>query len=156
MTWSLGIQSGDLNLSSRQNGMGIVTGAQKTFQDIRNEIYEPMGTDPIHAEYGSLIDGGITPDGHLVESPIGNIIGAETILALEQEVQRIVQGVIKRQRERLLFEVERLNGQHYFTANELISNIESVETKQIGDVLAIRLRLRMNNGETIEIVRAAV
>lgn len=153
MSWSLRVSGGDLNLSSRRNGMGIVTGAEKTFQDLRNEIYEPMGTDPLHSEYGSLIDGGVLPNGQAVDSPIGSIINGETIIKIESEISRIISGQVKRQRQKIIYETS--VGTHTFAPNELISEIRSIETKQIGDSLAVRVSLQMNNGQIIEFVKAA-
>lgn len=154
MSWSLNIIGGDLSLSSRKNGMGIVTGSQKTFQDVRNEIYEPMGTDPLHPEYGSLIDGGVLPNGNLVESQIGNIINEDVVIQIQSEVQRIISGQIARQRQKLLYETSNSGGRHNFSPNELISSIKNIETKQIGDAVAVRVSLQMNSGEILEFVKA--
>lgn len=155
MSWSLDISGGDLNLISQKNGMNTVTGARKAFQDIRSEILESMGNDPMHPEYGSLLDGGITPDGRLVESEFGNIIDSGTIYRVELELRRIIENYAKRQKEKLLSERQRLGGKHTFSANELVSSIESIETKQVYDTLLVRIRLLMSNGQTIQIVQVA-
>lgn len=151
MSWSFDISGGDLNLISPKSGMSTVTGARKAFQDIRAELLESMGNDPMHPEYGSVLDGGVMPDGRLVESEFGNIIDSGTIYRVELELRRIIEEYAKRQKQKLLSERQRSGGKHTFAANELVASIDSIDTKQINDTLLVRIRLLMSNGGTIQI-----
>jgi len=155
MSWSLEILGGDLNLNSRTSGMGIVTGANKTYQDLRGEFLETMGNDPMHPEYGSLIDGGVTPNGDLVESQIGSIIDAGVMFSLEAEIRRVIEKFANNQHDKLLSESQVGNGgRHTFSPNEIISSVASIDAKQFGTTLAFRVALVMDRGQTIEFVQA--
>lgn len=155
MSWSLDISSGDLNLTSSTTGMGTVTGSSKAFQDLKCAILEVMGNDPMHPEYGSVLDGGVMPDGRLVESEFGNIIDSGTVFRVETEVRRVVQEYIKRQQDKLSYETQKLGGKHTFAANELISSIRNIESKQIYDTLLVKVSLLMGNGQVVELIQVA-
>jgi hypothetical protein len=69
MSWSLRIQNGDLMLDG--TNLGRATGSAKLIQDLRCAILEKMGTDDLHPEYGSLLDGGRDESGDVQPGYIG-------------------------------------------------------------------------------------
>lgn len=70
MSWSLALSNGDFTLNGAQ--LGTVSGGNKLLQDMRCSVLEPMGTDDMHPDYGSLFDGGVLPDGTSAPSIIGS------------------------------------------------------------------------------------
>lgn len=154
MSWSLDVSTGDLNLTSSTTGMGTVTGSSKAFQDLKCAILESMGNDPMHPEYGSLLDGGVMPDGTLIESQFGNIIDNGLVFKIETEIKRVIQDYSKRQQDKMSSEIQR-NGKHTFAPGEIVSSIQNIESRQINDTLLIKVSLMMGNGQIVELVQVA-
>src|ERR1051325_1057251 len=95
MSWSLQVSYGDFPVSG--NSLGIVAGANKLGQDLRHWVLEKMGTDPLHLDYGSLIDGGRTSDGVEQESIIGHVNDRNARVLIESELRRIIQAYQRQQ-----------------------------------------------------------
>lgn len=152
MTWSLNIRGGDINLAG-QNGMDIVTGGDKLIQDLRCAFLEEMGTDPMHPDYGTLIDGGRLPDGTVVPSNFGEVINSTVIAKVEAEIRRVLEAYQRQQIRRLQEENERYNGQNSFSSGEILYEIEDVEIRQIRSTLIVRVGIRTGEGRTFNIVQ---
>lgn len=154
MSWSLDVSTGDLNLTSSTTGMGTVTGSAKAFQDIKCAILESMGNDPMHPEYGSLLDGGVMPDGTLIESRFGNIIDNALVFEIENEITRVIEDYSKKQQEKMSYEMQR-GGKHTFAPGEIVSSIQNIESKKINDTLLVKISILMGNGQIMELVQVA-
>jgi hypothetical protein len=98
MTWSLQIRNGDLTLAAAH--YGTVTGEQKLVQDFRAYLLERMGTDDMHPDYGSLLDGGRLPSGRSVQGIIGETDPDIAELTISTEIKRIANEYQARQLER--------------------------------------------------------
>lgn len=87
MSYSLQLRNGDLVVD--RGRLGFVTGPQKLVQDIRCALLERMGTDDLHPEFGSILDGG-TVDGEEVEGIIGETDPQVIRSFVATEVNRII------------------------------------------------------------------
>lgn len=149
MSWSLNIQGGDLDFVSKKSGAAVVTGKDKVFQDIRAALLEPMGTDPMHPDYGSLLDGGRLPGGQVVDSMIGK--NATTVFRIEEEIGRMVRSIMDRQELRIASDIQNF-GRSTLSGSETILGISSIQSKQVGTTLVVRVEVIMQDKNTISIV----
>lgn len=142
MSWSLEISGGDLNLVSGADGAAVVTGRRKTLQDIRFAMLEPMGNDPMHPSYGSLLDGGRLPNGKIVQSMVGG--DSSSAYRIEEEITRIIQDFIARQRTRANLDIQTF-GKSTLSETERIASINSIEGKQIGNRFIVQVNIITEN-----------
>jgi hypothetical protein len=150
MSWSLKISAGDIDLLSSSSGMAIVTGKEKTFQDLKLWLSEAMGSDPMHPEYGSLLDGGRLPNGTIIESFIGS--DSLSTSRVEQEVVRIIEAFIRQQNERISLDMSNL-GKTTVSDSEIIDSIGSIRTSVFDNKLVLRISLIMRNGNDVTITQ---
>ena len=148
MTYSLHIKNGDLNLGG-PGGFAIVTGSQKLVQDLKNWLLEPRGTDPSHPEYGSVIDGGILPDGSVISSSIGSTIDDERLLEIETELRRVLLAYQQQQLDRLQAESIQYNGKNTFSPGEILYSVQSVDVSRFGNTVIARITILTSAGQQI-------
>lgn len=151
MSYSLQVRSGDLNPSGGQ--VATVSGVQKLVQDLRCMLLEPRGTDPLHPEYGSLLNGGIDEIGRTQPGVIGTTISSETMLGIESEIRRVVNQHMIDQQSQLFDEVNSYNGQTTLSNDEIIAAIDGIDATSIGDVVVVSVKLRTADNTILEIVR---
>lgn len=148
MSWSLHLRNGDLNPSG-PGGLAQVTGSQKLVQDLRCALLTPIGTDPLHLDFGSTLDGGTGPDGSIIPSAIGSVIDTNTILYIESEIRRVLTGYQEQQVNRLLADQATLGGKNTFAQGEILYSIDNVNVQQIGDVVVASAALTTSDGDSI-------
>lgn len=150
MSWSFQIVGGDLYPLSTASGLGIVTGKDKTFQDLKLWILESMGTDPMHPEYGSLLDGGRLPNGTIVDS----FVGSESLSAhrVEEEIYRIVSSFMTRQKKRIDKDIASF-GRTTISNSEIIDRISEVRTQLFDTKLIVRVSLAMRDNTILSITQ---
>lgn len=146
MTWSLRIRNGDLMLSGTE--FDQVTGSNKLVQDLRCAILERQGTDDLHPDFGSLIDGGRDSNGNLVNSIIGGQNWNYMALIVESEIRRIAselqdRQVARAQQDRYTY------GKATQTSGEVLKQISSVNMVQVQDSLVVQVGLITGSGEDI-------
>lgn len=146
MTWSLALKNGDITASGSA-GYQVVTGPQKLMQDVRNWMLEPQGSDPMHPEYGSNLDGGLMPDGSMIPSLIGAANDKEHLASLESELNRIVFAYQNLQLQRLTREQYELDGKNTFAPGELLWSV-SIGLQQFQDIVLAAIAMTSNNGQT--------
>lgn len=147
MSWSLEIRNGDLTLSGAR--YGGVTGAAKLVQDFRAQLLERMGTDPQHPEYGSLINGGRTPDGREHPGAIGQTTNSLTILDVRTEIIRIAQNIQSRQLAKA--RADRIKyGKVTLRHSEVLYSLRDVNIRQDEDSLIINITLVTADGTVVE------
>lgn len=148
MSWSFEIVGGDLSPVSDKTGLGVVTGKKKTLQDLRHALTEAMGTDPMHPEYGSLIDGGRLPDGTVVESLVGS--SQSSVFRIEEEVSRVIQDFVSKQNMRIKSDIAGF-GKTTVSDSEIIDRVDSIQTRFFDTKLVLQVNLitRNSNGVTI-------
>jgi hypothetical protein len=95
MSWSLQISDGDFRVDAAH--LGAVTGQAKLVQDFRCALLEQMGTDNLHPDFGSLIDGGVTPEGVHHSGVIGENDLEMVALTIETDVTRIARYIQRSQ-----------------------------------------------------------
>jgi hypothetical protein len=152
MTWSLQIRNGDLALNG-PGGFQQVSGMQKLIQDLRDWMLEPQGTDPVHPDYGSNLDGGTNPDGSLIETHIGSVIDRERLLDIESELRRILASYQQQQLARLQFETVQFGGKNTFSQAEILASVNEVAVEQFGDVILARISVTAQDGSSITFVQ---
>lgn len=152
MSWSFNITGGDLILGG-PGGFSTLSGTDKLLQDLRCRLLEPLGTDPMHPDFGSSLDGGIDTSGAQIVSHIGSTLTPEVALEVEAEVIRCLQSHQQTQIARLREEQQTYGGKTYLTNEELLYQIISVDSVQIQDTLVVRVVLQTGSGQTINITQ---
>lgn len=148
MSWSLKLTNGDLDL--RAASYGIVTGEAKLIQDLRCFILEKMGTDPLHPEFGSLIDGGRRPDGTVIDGVIGLVNNDLARLEVESDIRRIVREYQQRQLGRAREDKGRY-GKTTFSRGEVLVALNSVDFEAVADTLNVTLVITTGNENELEL-----
>lgn len=150
MTWSLKLQNGDLVISG--SGLGTADNEAKMVQDLRCQLLEKMGNDVLHPEYGSLIDGGITPDGTVNESVIAGDDWGLAKIKVQNEITRVINDYQRRQLERAKFDRAQY-GKQTLTPREVISGINGITFVESLDQLIVQVHLQTMSGqsETIDL-----
>jgi hypothetical protein len=148
MSWSLSIDNGDLSLE----GGSYVTcqGGQKLIQDMMCWTLEPIGNDPMHLDYGSVIDGGILPSGEVVPSPIGETDQNKVAQMVETEIQRIVGLYKTNQLARITADNTRY-GRSTLTPDEVIQQIDSINITLFLDGIFVNVTLSTYAGQTLNL-----
>lgn len=144
MSWSLELRNGDLTIGGAR--FGAVTGTQKLIQDLRCTLLERMGTDPSHPSFGSLLDGGRTPEG--IEQP--SLLGADDwdriTIQIESEIRRITSEHQARQVQR--GQGDRITyGHSTLTKGEVLLALEGIEMIQVQDTLIAVVSLRVGSDD---------
>lgn len=152
MTWSFHVKNGDLNFAG-PGGFATVTGQQKLVQDLKNWLLEPRGTDPFHPDYGSVLDGGVMPDGREVVSTIGSTIDGEAQLNIEAEVRRILTSYQQIQLDRINRESVVYGGKNTFSNGEILASIQDVVITHYGDTIMAQCVIRTGSGDAISFVQ---
>lgn len=148
MTYSLQLKNGDLTIGAK--GLGTVDNENKIIQDLSNELKTKMGDDPLNPSYGSLINGGITPDGFAYESLIGENDLALVELRVRSEILRIISNYQERQLARARADKMRYNKQS-LTRGEIVLGLDSIEVKQSLDKLSILIKIISGNNSPLTI-----
>lgn len=152
MTWSFHLKNGDLNFAG-PGGFATVTGQQKLIQDIKDWLLEPRGTDPMHPDYGSTLNGGVMPDGTLVDSVVGQPITGETLLDIESEVRRVLAAYQQQQQSRLTDEAAKYAGKNTFSAGEILAQVLAVNLQQQADTVFVQIVLQTADGSQVSFVQ---
>lgn len=149
MTWSFHTRNGDLNLGGSGGGFATVTGQQKLVQDLKNWLLEPRGTDPLHPDFGAVLDGGLLPDGSFADSIIGNELTSEALLLIESEVRRVLAAYQQQQLDRLTRETTLYGGKNTFAMGEILTAVQSVRLQQASDTVLVTVTIQTGDGNTI-------
>lgn len=148
MSWSLRLQYGDFVVESAS--LGTATRQRKLLQDIRCALLERMGTDSLHPSYGSLIDGGVTPDGTEVSGVIGQADLDLALLEIESEIQRVVRDYQRKQLDRAKRD-KQTYGRATLEPEEVLIELTGINFKQSQDVLKVTIGLQTATGDNFEI-----
>lgn len=137
MSWSLKVSNGDL--SPAPASLDAVSGAQKLVQDLRLWILERMGTDDLHPRFGSLIDGGTTPEGDEIPGVIGTDF-AQGRAFVESEIRRICREYQMMQLARVKQDKVTL-GRATLTPAEVLRDVTKIDFSQYEDALLVNVTL---------------
>jgi hypothetical protein len=151
MTYSLKLKNGDLVPGAK--GLEVVDNASKMVQDIALELRQKMGENVLHPEYGSLIDGGVKPDGSTYPSIIGEDDLALVEMRVRSEISRIAGNYQSRQLARAKSDKMRY-GSQTLTRGEILLGIASIDiTQQLDKIrIVVALTTGENSTETIDIL----
>lgn len=147
MTWSLQLHNGDFAVTGAQ--FGTVTNEQKLTQDLRCALLEAMGTDDMHPDYGSLIDGGTLPDGTTVPGVIGLLDINQVAATVQSEIERIAQAYQNQQLNRAKSDRLTYNRVSLSPA-EVLLGVGLTLTQQ-EDTLLVNIALSTARGDDINI-----
>lgn len=148
MTWSLNISGGDLSLGG-PGGLSTVTSTDKLIQDLKCWLLEAIGTDPMHPDYGSTLDGGQLPGGVFQDGMIGGSIDAGTMLQVEAEVRRVMTAYQQQQTTRITMEQNLYQGKNTYTWGEILYSVNSVSTTSSLDTIIVNCQVTTANGNTL-------
>lgn len=150
MTWSLKLQNGDLALGG--NHLDIVDNEEKMIQDLRCQLLEKMGNDQMHPEYGSLLDGGETPDGIVYSSILADDDLQMAKLRIQSEILRVINDYQNRQLDRAKAD-KMLYGKQSLTPREIVASVNSINFVENLDRLTVNISLATsaNQEQTIEL-----
>ena len=148
MSWSLKLRNGDLVTDGAK--LDQVTGAAKLVQDLRCAILEKRGTDDLHRDFGSLIDGGYDDKGNWVDSTIGEIDIDFAVLQIESDLRRIMamhqqKQVARSKRDRQTY------GQSTLDNDEHLYAVEGVDFTQAQDKLMVNVLIQTGTGQQFNI-----
>lgn len=148
MSWSLQLQNGDFTLSGAS--LGTVVDAQKLTQDLRCALLQRMGTDDMHLTFGSLIDGGTTPTGQVVQSVIGLTNIQQVSSTVQSEIQRIAAAYQAQQLNRAKNDRTTYN-RVSLTPGEVLLTLTGVNMVQETDALMVTVSIQTAQGESIDV-----
>lgn len=152
MSWSFQIKNGDLTFAG-PGGFATVSGTNKLVQDLRHWLLEPRGTDPMHPEFGSTLDGGELADGTVVASTIGGLFTTDDLLAIESEIRRILNAYQLIQAQRLTRETMQFGGKNTFSAGEILRTVNDVKVEQLGDTAVVTIAITTANGNNLQFIQ---
>lgn len=147
MTWSLRLRHGDLDLSSAS--LGTATDETKLVQDLRCFILERMGTDDLHLDYGSLLDGGIR-NGQYVEGVVGNPNNQFTSAAVQAEIRRIVGLYQTQQLDRARSDLA-LYGKATLTKGEVLLSVSTIDITHDHEYMTVTINLTTGRGTDLSL-----
>jgi len=142
---------GDLNFISDRSGAAIKSGRDKVYQDLRNALMEPMGSDIMHPDYGSLLDGGRLPNGRVQESFLGSD-SSLSIMKIKEEIGRIVQRYVDSQNIRIDND-RQTYGRTTIQDSEIIESILGIQHRMFGNKLVVKVDLLMRNSNVVSITQ---
>jgi hypothetical protein len=148
MSWSLEIRNGDFALTG--SNLGTLKGSEKMLQDLRHYILERMGTDTAHPGYGSLIDGGVTPDGTVHRGVIGNPNFDFAQLEVEADIARIIREYQGRQLSRAKYD-KMTYGRATLTPDEVVLGVSSIRFEQVLDQLQVFVVIQNGQGREFDL-----
>lgn len=148
MTWSLQITHGDFLVESAH--LSTVTGQQKLVQDFRCAILEQMGIDNLHPDFGSLIDGGTTPEGVTSQGVIGTVDAQAAKLTIEAEINRIARYIQRAQLERAKSD-KMTYGRATLVPQEVLLSLNGISIEQIEDRLKVVVGLTSASNSNFEV-----
>jgi hypothetical protein len=143
MSYSLMIANSDLSFNG--TSLDTVDGSNKLVQDLMCCVLEPMGTDQMYPSFGSLIDGGIDPNGDVISGVIGTPNDGVAAALVSSEIQRICAAYQAQQQARYSNDVQTY-GKSTITASEALLSVNGVTATQTTDVMSINATLSTGTG----------
>lgn len=131
-----------------------MSGQHKLIQDLKNWLLEPRGTDPMHPDYGSTLDGGTLTDGTFAASAIGGLITGEQLMIIEGELRRVLNEYQRQQVDRINREIILYAGKNTYSTGELLASIEDISLTQIQTTVVARITLKTANGDSLAFTQA--
>lgn len=148
MSWSLQITHGDFQVESAH--LGTVTAQAKLVQDFRCAILEQMGTDNLHPDFGSLIDGGTTPEGVTSNGVIGETDLNLVALVIETEINRIARYMQRAQLSRAKSD-KMTYGKATLVPQEVLLQLNGIDMTQTEDKIKVIVHLTSASNANFDI-----
>jgi len=138
MTWSLQLTHGELGRDGVRLAKAI--DEKKLVQDLRIHLLQQMGVDNLHPEFGSLLDGGVTPDGVAHETVIGMSDKDRAKMIIQGEIYRIVNEYQSKQLARAKRD-KMSYGKATLTPKEVVFSINSLNIVEHLDAFQVTIKL---------------
>lgn len=151
MSWSLRLSGGDLVHGGAH--YDVVKGRKKLAQDLRCALLTQLGSDPVHPEYGTVIEGGRGLDGAEYRGVVGGRDWEQAALLVDSEIRRVVREYQSYQMTRLR-EDQAVYGRSTLDSDEVLATIEDIRFAQVGDqlVVDVAVQTQAGNQQTVEVV----
>jgi len=153
MTWSLSLKDGDLAVDGRGHSLAVVRDEGKLLQDLKSALLHRQGEDPTTPSYGSLLEGGTTPNGVRSSGFIGQNIDQMLLLEIEEEVRRVL---VRHQTSQVVRAKsdEATYGRITLSRGEILLNIGQITAEQTLEEptrLSINIYLQTGSGSTVPV-----
>lgn len=139
--YSLKIVDGDLAMLGDGN-ITQVSGADRIKQDLSCWILEPLGTDVMYRNFGSILG-----------ESIGMPITPDSLLEVKTEVTRIVNNYIEYQKKQ--YEESRLQSNaavvNAWSADDMIARVDYIRVDAVADTVVVVVKLTTAAGMGISI-----
>ena len=137
------IVNGDIALSGNGDVV-MLTGSERIVQELSAWLLEPLGTDKLHARFGSILD-----------TKIGELAVGDSVLSIKSEVVRVVNNYTTYQKRQL--DEANANGTlvSKWGAGDIISSVNSVAVTANCDTVTVIITLTLASGETVNIEQTA-
>jgi hypothetical protein len=136
---TLALSGGDLVLGS--GGLQMITGAAKIRQDVALALVEEYGTDPYHAEWGSVLP-----------QYVGRAVEQDTPLLVQAEVNRILQQYMALQQS-MLSSAAVNNRTTTLTTSDVVRSVDKIDVSVLYDTVKVLITLTTMAGQTLSISR---
>lgn len=81
-----------------------------------------------------------------MDSPIGDAVSSESLIAIESEIRRILQAYQQQQLDRLTRENALYGGKNTFSASEILQSVMAVNVQQVADTVFVQCAIQTANG----------
>lgn len=137
---TLALSGGDLVINA-SHGYQTITGSPKIRQDLALALIEPLGDDPYHPNWGSLLN-----------KYIGHPLTGDLELLVEQEARRIVTQYMNTQSQAI--STSQTNGTPIgYTTSDVVVGITSINGIINYDTIQLTISLVTAAGQGVDITR---
>ena len=143
MTWSLQLRNGDLAID--RDRFNTVTDWRKLVQDLRIRLLTRLGTDDLHPDFGSTLDGGTRIDGLEIPSIIGESDQLVAKSFITSEVRRILAEYQQSQANRKRADILSF-GKSTLTTSEILNGAD-INVVFDADLVVVQIVVQTGEGE---------
>lgn len=145
MTWSLALKNGDLSVDGEGHSLAVVREEAKLIQDLKAALLHKRGSTYTSPGYGSILEGGTTPDGVKHSGFIGRTINEMLVLEVEEEIRRVLMAHQQSQVSRARSD-ESTYGRITLGRGEILLSVGEIIVKQTDDVLSVNVYIQTGSG----------
>lgn len=139
------MKNGDLSVDGSGHSLAVVRDEAKLVQDLKTALLTPQGSESTATAYGTLLEGGVSPDGVQNVGFIGKKIDAMLMMEVEEEVRRVLVAHQQTQVSRARND-EATYGRITLSRGEILLAIRDVVVEQTNDVLSINVYMQTGSG----------
>ena len=144
------MKHGDLSVDGRGHSLAVARDEEKLLQDLKSALLHKQGEDFTVPGYGSILEGGVTPDGVRAMGFIGRTIDELLMLEIEEEVRRVLSAHQQYQVSRAKND-EATYGRITLSRGEILLSVGKISVEQSSDLLSINVYLQTGSGSTVPV-----